>query len=147
MNSTNEPGTQGWCCSTQKQDLASLISQSMSEFMLVSLDKKLVLFISYTVTETNKSLFMLCQLTKMRGYESLIRIVKILETMVHPESQQQLHLSSNQSTAWPISFLPCSIAVQLLSRVCLRPHGLQHARLPCPSLSPKVCLNSCPLIQ
>ena len=27
----------------------------------------------------------------------------------------------------------------------LRPHGLQHARLPCPSLSPRVCSNSCPL--
>ena len=24
-------------------------------------------------------------------------------------------------------------------------HGLQHARLPCPSLSPDVCSNSCPL--
>ena len=27
----------------------------------------------------------------------------------------------------------------------LRPCGLQHARLSCPSLSPKVCSNSCPL--
>ena len=27
----------------------------------------------------------------------------------------------------------------------LQPNGLQHARLPCPSLSPKVCSNSCPL--
>ena len=27
----------------------------------------------------------------------------------------------------------------------LRPHGLQHARLPCPSLSPRVCSNSHPL--
>ena len=25
----------------------------------------------------------------------------------------------------------------------LRPHGLKHARLPCPSLSPRVCANSC----
>ena len=25
----------------------------------------------------------------------------------------------------------------------LRPHGLQHARLPCPSASPRVCTNSC----
>ena len=29
----------------------------------------------------------------------------------------------------------------------LRPHGLQHARLPCPSLSPGVSSNSCPLSQ
>ena len=27
----------------------------------------------------------------------------------------------------------------------LRPHGLQHTRLPCPWLSPGVCSNSCPL--
>ena len=27
------------------------------------------------------------------------------------------------------------------------PHGLQHARLPCPSLSPQVCSNSYPLSQ
>jgi len=27
----------------------------------------------------------------------------------------------------------------------LRPHGLQHPRLPCPSLPPRVCSNSCPL--
>ena len=27
----------------------------------------------------------------------------------------------------------------------LRPHKLQHARLPCPSLSSRVCSNSCPL--
>ena len=29
----------------------------------------------------------------------------------------------------------------------LWPHGLQHARLPCPSLSSGVCSNSCPLSQ
>ena len=29
----------------------------------------------------------------------------------------------------------------------LQSHGLQHARLPCPSLSPRVCSNSCPWIQ
>ena len=27
----------------------------------------------------------------------------------------------------------------------LQPHGLQHARIPCPSLSPRVFSNSCPL--
>ena len=26
----------------------------------------------------------------------------------------------------------------------LRPHGLQHARLPCPSPIPRACSNSCP---
>ena len=29
----------------------------------------------------------------------------------------------------------------------LWPHGLQHVSLPCPTLSPRVCSNSCPLSQ
>ena len=29
----------------------------------------------------------------------------------------------------------------------LQPHGLQHARLPCPSLTPRIYSNSCPLSQ
>jgi len=33
------------------------------------------------------------------------------------------------------------------SRPTLQPPGLQLARLPCPSLSPRVCSNSCPLSQ
>ena len=36
----------------------------------------------------------------------------------------------------------CSVAK---SCPTLRPHELQHTRLPCPSLSPGVCSNSCPL--
>ena len=36
----------------------------------------------------------------------------------------------------------CSVAVWL---DFLQTHGLQHASLPCPSLSPRVCSNSCPL--
>ena len=43
--------------------------------------------------------------------------------------------------------LKYTYVVQLLSYVWLfcNPHGLQHARLYCPSLSPGVCSNSCPL--
>ena len=33
----------------------------------------------------------------------------------------------------------------LMSHHSLQPHGLQHARLPCPSPSPGACSNSCPL--
>ena len=40
------------------------------------------------------------------------------------------------------------VVVQSLSvSDSLQPHGLQHARPPCPSLSPGVCSNSCPLNQ
>ena len=37
----------------------------------------------------------------------------------------------------------CSV-IQSCSTLC-DPHGLQHTRLPCPSPSPRACLNSCPL--
>ena len=30
---------------------------------------------------------------------------------------------------------------------CLQPHGLQHAKLPCPSPTPRACSNSCPLCR
>ena len=32
-----------------------------------------------------------------------------------------------------------------MSNSLQQPHGLQHTRLPCPSPSPRVCSNSCPL--
>ena len=35
-----------------------------------------------------------------------------------------------------------SSATQLC--LTLRPHGLEHTRLPCPSPTPRVCSNSCP---
>ena len=38
-------------------------------------------------------------------------------------------------------------SVQSLSHVFLRPHGLQHARLPCPSPTPGACSSSCPSSQ
>ena len=40
-----------------------------------------------------------------------------------------------------------SSVTQSLSRVRLRPHGLQHAKPPCPSPTPGVFSNSCPLSQ
>ena len=39
------------------------------------------------------------------------------------------------------------VVVESLSCVQFPLHGLQHPRLPCPSLSPRVCSNSCPLSQ
>ena len=44
----------------------------------------------------------------------------------------------------------CYSCLQLSSSVmssCLWPHGMQHARPPCPSLTPRACSNSCPSSQ
>ena len=45
------------------------------------------------------------------------------------------------------SFLELLFCCCSVTKLCptLQPHGLQHARLPCPSLSPGVCSDSCPL--
>ena len=60
-----------------------------------------------------------------------------------------LHPSGRQ---WPLSLssFVCldGVAVRPLSHInSLWPHGLQHARLPCPSPSSRACSNSCPLSQ
>ena len=50
--------------------------------------------------------------------------------------------AANDSKLKPMFFI---IVIQLLSSDSLRPHGLQQARLPCPSPSPRVWSNSWPL--
>ena len=43
------------------------------------------------------------------------------------------------------SHLPLLLFSHSVESDSLWSHGLQHARLPCPSLSPGACINSCPL--
>ena len=55
-------------------------------------------------------------------------------------------------SAGPIDLIlpPCLSSVQFSCSVVsdsLRPHGLQHARLPCPSPTPGTCSNLCPSSQ
>ena len=45
-------------------------------------------------------------------------------------------------TSWFLLLFSCSVVSD-----SLRPHGLQHARPPCPSPSSGACSNSCPLSQ
>ena len=52
---------------------------------------------------------------------------------------------------WPLIELKQSHWLQIqfswVMSDSLQPHRLQHARLPCPSPSPRACSNSCPLIR
>ena len=57
--------------------------------------------------------------------------------LLHPEP-----LSLQQSTCWPIPPQFSSVAQSYLT---LQPHGLQNTRPPCPSSTPRVYSNSCPL--
>ena len=65
-------------------------------------------------------------------------------SLTHP-CLETLHLHQRQTQ----ELLPTLLLLFSRSVVSdsLQPHGLQHARLPCPSLSPRVCSNSCPLSQ
>ena len=49
-------------------------------------------------------------------------------------------------TALDILDRPVQFSYSVMSD-SLRPHGLQHARLPCPSPTPRACSNSCPWSQ
>ena len=60
------------------------------------------------------------------------------------KQQSKLLLSLNSPDESRHSLLSCSVTKSCLT---LWPRGLQHARLPCPLLSPRVCSNSCPLSQ
>ena len=55
---------------------------------------------------------------------------------------------STRSLYYP-AFLHFAVLCCLVPKSCLtlQPHGLQHARLTCPSLSPRICSDSCPLNQ
>ena len=58
-----------------------------------------------------------------------------------------LVLLPSSSSSWSWSLFKCQpllFSCPIVSNY-LQPHGLQHARLPCPSLSPGICFNSCPL--
>ena len=52
-------------------------------------------------------------------------------------------IAKSQTRLKQLSFTFSS--VQLLSHVSLQPHGLQHTRPPCPSPTPRVHPNPCPL--
>ena len=50
----------------------------------------------------------------------------------------------NMNSRWSIKETLLLLCLSVVSS-SLQNHGLQHARLPCPSPSPGVCSNSCPL--
>ena len=53
-------------------------------------------------------------------------------------------MTSGTIASWQISSIQFSLSVVSNSS---QPQGLQHARLPCPSLTPRACPNSCPSSQ
>ena len=91
---------------------------------------------------------------------SRVQLCATPETAAH---QAPLSLGFSRQEYWsglPFGSIIKSRDITLPTKVCLvcsvqfshsvvsdslRPHGLQHARLPCPSSTPRACSNSCPL--
>ena len=62
----------------------------------------------------------------------------------HLSCSNSLHQPGNRQTQIKFSSVQFSHSVMSDS---LKPHGLQHTRLPCPSPIPRACSNSCPSSQ
>ena len=73
-------------------------------------------------------------------------LVWSLSTLFYPSSSSSPKTCLNTQTTLNLLLFLLLFNCQVVSDY-LQPHGLQHARLPCPSLSPRDCSNSCPLSQ
>ena len=54
-------------------------------------------------------------------------------------------MSTTQEWIKKVWYPYCCSVTKSFPTLCMGPHKLQHSRLPCPSPSPGVCSNSCPL--
>ena len=76
----------------------------------------------------------------------IIKHFYVLTTVTEYKKQISNNTIKNTSIVKHLEMLLLLFSRSVVSD-SLRPHGLQHTRLPCPSLSPRVCSNSCPLSQ
>ena len=74
--------------------------------------------------------------------------IAALFTLTNTGKQPKCPLMYQWIDIWYIHIMECCVCVCILSHSVvsdsLWPHGLQHARLPCPSPIPRVYSNSCP---
>ena len=97
---------------------------------------------------TSSPIFLLNQATLPPAhdysYSSILFIVLCLSTVGTRGKPYALHFSFSYSQQLPLNFILLLFSPSVVSD-SLWPHGLQHARLPCPLPTPGVCSNSCPL--
>ena len=68
-------------------------------------------------------------------------LISIWNHPAHRKLNTPLSPSAMAHTLWSVQFSRSVLSYSL------RPHGLQHARLPCLPSTPRTCSNSCPLSQ
>ena len=75
---------------------------------------------------------------------SLESAASILKNMFpNPIAPPDVHRFFSRPSSRQLWYLLLLLSHSVVSD-SLQPHGLQHARIPCPSPSPRVCSNSCP---
>ena len=81
----------------------------------------------------------------MPGFSALHYLLEFAQTHAHGVGDSVAPWTTAPQA--PLSFTVSWGLLRLMptESVILWPHGLQHSRLPCPSLSPEVCSDSCPL--
>ena len=72
-----------------------------------------------------------------------------LASVLHAQLPSWSHATNSlhPSLSWYVPLMKYSQFSHSVVSDSLRLHGLQHARLPCPSPSPRTCSNSCPSSQ
>ena len=92
--------------------------------------------------------------TFVKGFQYTLAVIIFL--LLHECTMKILSMSTSFNAAYQVTgtylALKCLLneSVQFSLSIMsdsLRPHGLQQARLPCPSPTPRTCSNSCPLSQ
>ena len=75
--------------------------------------------------------------------------IQALVSVLHAQLPSWGHAmnSLHSSLSWHVPLMKYSQFSHSVVSDSLQLHGLQHARLPCPSPSPRTCSNSCPSSQ
>ena len=75
--------------------------------------------------------------------------IQVLASVLHGQLPSWGHATNSFHSflSWYVSLMKYSQFSHSVVSDSLRLHGLQHARLPCPSPSPRTCSNSCPSSQ
>ena len=102
--------------------------------MLLSLQIHLDTCVSFSLGHIPRMFIFLCKEVNSFFYNWTVYAVNHMHNFNKVEETREIFLSSVQVSHSVVSYP-------------LRPHGLQHARPPCPSPAPKVYPNSCPLSQ
>ena len=77
----------------------------------------------------------------------VIRGEKVIKGIHTGKEEVNISLFANYMILYIVLTIHCCCSVAQSCPTLCDPHGLQHDRFPCPSLSPGDCPNSCPLSQ